>query len=336
VVSSTALSDDLAQQHLLGAACDVAFSTAFGRACDVSFEGEWSLCAPTSLAAALRTLPIAVVIHADECDDRGVSLAETVNADPRFAGTPVLAVGTRLGALDRWLLAAHGAFAVCVPSIGIDVLVAVINEAVTYSRSSRDEHERSHPRSQLSIVVDAHGQLPPEAFFVLIAAAWSGGTSLVRAADAIADAAADNGHDDCDIADIRRACEVPIPLVDVDVTVLADADRWYLYALAFWIALGPEGSVPRFSPSLQVLGFTLGVSPRMRNTVQSTVAAWRAEHSTSESFRRSTFRATMLTELEASATLSMLPPPPHVRPVTVAPDDDVLEMPDDAMIDDVG
>ncbi len=313
--------------QLLVVADDRAFVDVCRRACEVAFEGAFILSRTEALGATVRdAAPSMVIVHADGLADRGCSLVARVRARNGLEKIPVLAIGSRLGALDRWLLGAAGAFAVVIPSPTVDVVATVIEETLSYARAAIGVVESSRAASHLHIGCDHAGRLPVEAFLLLIAGAWSSGALPENALTALLDAARENDLPDDALRAIVCACEAPIPLVDVDVTDLADHDRCYLYAFALWIALGVGDVLPRFSPTLQVMSHTLGVTARLRPALQSIVERQRREGVSARStFRREDFQHTLLPELEAVAGVSIAPPHPD--------GDEVLEMPDDALIE---
>lgn len=325
--------------RLLVVAEDRSFLDVVRRACEVAYEGECVDCIPERLDATLRsTPPSVVVVHADGRTDRACAVVGRVKGRVGLDRVPVLAIGSTMSPLDRWLLGAAGAFAVLVPSPSLDVIATVIEETLSFTRVSKGVIEPSRAHSHMHLGCDHEGRLPIEAFLLLIAGAWSGGTLPENTLPALLDAARENGHDDASLTALERACEAPIPLVDVDVTDLLDDDRWYLYAFALWMALGAGDVLPRFSPTLQVMGHTLGVAPRLRPAVQGLIEQARKRGvGPRNTFRRADFIATMLPELELVAGFSVRPPPPDDDSIEVdsfGHDDDVMEMPDDALIDD--
>lgn len=341
-VSETIPPASLLQAHddrLLVVAEEKPFIDIVRRACEVAFEGDCVDCIPDRLDTTLRQLPPSVVIvHADGRTDRACAMVSRIKSRSGLERVPMLAIGAALSPLDRWLLGAAGAFAVLVPSPSVDVIATVIEETLSYAKMSGGVVDPSRTHSHMHLGCDHEGRLPIEAFLLLIAGAWSSGTLPENTLAALIDAALENGHNEESLQALERACEAPIPLVDVDVTDLLDDDRWYLYAFALWMALGTSDVLPRFSPTLQVLGHTLGVAPRLRPAVQGLVERARREGlGPRNTFRRADFFASMLPELEVVAGFSVRPPPPEPETTDVDPfahDDDVMEMPDDAMIDD--
>jgi hypothetical protein len=332
---------DVHHDRLLVVAEERPFIEVVRRACEVAYEGECADCIPERLDAVLRQAPPSVVVvHADGRTDRACAVVARVKGRSALERIPVLAIGSSMSPLDRWLLGAAGAFAVSVPSPSVDVIATVIEETLSYAKVSGGVIEPSRTHSHMHLGCDHQGRLPVEAFLLLIAGAWSGGTLPENALPALLDAARENSHDEVNLLALERACEAPIPLVDVDVTDLLDDDRWYLYAFALWMALGTGDTLPRFSPTLQVMGHTLGVAPRLRPAVQSLVERARRDGiGPQNTFRRVDFDATMLPELELVAGFSVRPPAPEVDPDCIevesfGHDDDVMEMPDDALIDD--
>jgi hypothetical protein len=332
---------DVHHDRLLVVAEDRSFLDVVRRACDVAYEGDCVDCIPERLDAMLRQAPPSVVVvHADGRIDRACAVVARVKARVGLERVPTLAIGSTMGPLDRWLLGAAGAFAVLVPSPSVDILATVIEETLSYARLSSGVIEPSRAHSHMHLGCDHEGRLPVEAFLLLISGAWSGGTLPENTLPALLDAARENGLGEDSLVALERACEAPIPLVDVDVTDLLDDDRWYLYAFALWMALGAGDVLPRFSPTLQVMGHTLGVAPRLRPAVQGLIERARRDGvGPRNTFRRADFVATMLPELELVAGFSVRPPPPGPDPDCIevesfGHDDDVMEMPDDALIDD--
>lgn len=313
--------------QLLVVADDRAFVDVCRRACEVAFDGAFLPSRTEALGAAVRSAtPSMVIVHADALADRGCSLVARVRGREGLEKIPVLAIGAHLGPLDRWLLGAAGAFAVVIPSPTVDIVATVIEETLSYARAASGVVESSRSASHLHLGCDHAGRLPVEAFLLLIAGAWSSGTLPENALTALLDAGRENDLSDDALRAIVRACEAPIPLVDVDVTDLADHARCYLYAFALWMALGAGDVLPRFSPTLQVMSHTLGVTARLRPALQSIVERQRREGvSGRNTFRRDDFHRTLLPELEAVAGVSIAPPPPD--------GDEVLEMSDDALVE---
>lgn len=320
-------------ERLLVVAESQDFLSVIQRACDVTFEGDCEALPPEGLADALAgPPPRMVIVHGDELDDRGRVVVTRMRGAARFERVPILVVGAGLGVLDRWHLAAAGAFAVPLPVTTVDMLATVIAEALPYAGSSPDDADPSHPRAQLQISADFLGRLPVEAFLLLIAIAWSGRGFPYAAMPAVVDAASEQGHDGPALEAVVEACATAIPLVDADASDLAEADRWYLYAFGLWVSLHEEPRERDVPPTVQVLGHTLGVSPRVRAAIRQMVDHKLQDGTRGDSFRLEEFRAEMLPELEYVAGQSMLPPPPE--PAPFAADDDVMEMPDDAIVDD--
>ncbi len=301
------------------------------RACEVAYEGECDECTLEGLTAALATGPAElIVLDCDGLDDHGHAAVTRLRSTAVSSEIPILAVGTRLTALDRWILASSDAFAVPLPARRVDVLATVIREGLSFAKHA-PAPEPSHPGAHVNLAADAKGHLPLEAFLLLLAVAWQAGALPALAYPALVNAALENGHDVAALDTIEQACRKPIPLVDVDATDLVEPHRWYLYAFALWMSLGTGDTANSFAPSVQVLGFTLGISPRVRAVIQALVETQRRDGTGShETFPYDEFQLTMLPELEHIAGLSVLPPPP------APPDDedDVLEMTEDEMIDD--
>lgn len=304
------------------------FLAACRRACEVAYEGDLEECSPEGLTEALSgPVPQLIFVDGDSLDDRGRAVVARIRAIRRFASVSIFVVGTRLGILDRWVLVAADAFAVPLPNVSVDVLATVIQEGLQYVKTHATVDESSHPRSQIHLSLDANGNLPIEAFLFLLAVAWQTGTLPELAYPALLNAAIESGHDFAALDAIEQACRDPIPLIDVDASDLPEVRRWYLYAFGLWMALGTGDSIPAFSPTMQVLGFSLGVSPRVRAVIQGLIETHRREGTDShETFPYEEFCLTMLPAIEHVAGLSIAPPP--------RPEDDVIEMTDDDALDD--
>lgn len=315
-------------EHVLVVAHARDFLSACRRACDVAYEGELTECAPEELTRALAgPAPRLIFIDGDGLDDHGRAVVARIRAIPSVAAVPLFVVGTRLTVLDRWTVVAANAFAVPLPEVTVDVLATVIQEGLQYVRTTPSE-DSSQIESQIHLCVDDGGNLPIEAFLLLLAVVWQSGSLPDPAFSALLNAAIESGHDVAALDAIEQACHAPIPLVDVDASELPEVRRWYLYAFGLWMTLGADDSVPSFSPATQVLGFTLGVSPRVRAEIQSLVEQRRREGADStETFPYEDFLRAMLPALEASAGLSVAPPPPRR-------DDEILDLTDDDVDDE--
>ncbi len=314
--------------HLLVVADEPSVVELFRRAAEVAFDGDCVTTSTTTLDATLREgRPALALVHVGARDDAGSALVSRIRTRAGFDRVPVVVVGALLGALNRWRLAAAGAFALALPSPDVDTVATVLEETATYARHAVAPAEPSRGSSHLRLLCTPEGHLPIEALLLLIAGAWSGGTLPENALPALLDAAVESGLDLDALDALEHACAAPIPLVDVDASDLFDDARWYLYAFALWISMGAGDVLPRFSPTLMVMAHTLGVAPRMRPVIQSALerqrraGAWHAI-----TFRRSDFDAMLLPEIRRGAGLT---------PSTFTGDDDVIEMPDDAMLDDL-
>jgi hypothetical protein len=308
------------------------FLAACRRACEVAYEGDLEECAPEGLTQALTgPAPQLIFVDGDSLDDHGRAVVTRIRAIHRFAQVSIFVVGTRFTVLDRWALVAANAFAVPLPAVSVEVLATVVQEGLQYAKIAPEAEEPSHLKSQIQLSLDASGNLPIEAFLLLLAVAWQTGTLPELAYPALINAAIESGHDVAALDAIELACRRPIPLVDVDASDLPEVRRWYLYAFALWMALGTGDTIPTFSPTMQVLGFTLGVSPRVRAVIQGLVESHRREGTDShETFPYEEFCLAMLPELEYVAGLSIAPPGRHPSRA----DDDVIEMTDDALVSD--
>lgn len=326
------------EQRILVIARDRVFRAVARRACEIGYDGDCDECAPEGLSEQLLgPTPQLILVGADGLEDRGWAVVTRLRSVATMQDVPILAIGSSISVLDRWTLTAAHAFAVCLPAATSEVLATVIREALRYAHRTPDAAEPSAPTAQIHLAADRDGNLPIEAFLLLLAVTWQTGTLPELAFPALLNAAIENGHDVQALDAIEQACLRPIPLVDVDASELVELHRWYLYAFALWMSLGSGDTVPTYSNTVQVLGFTLGVSPRVRAVIQGLIEQHRRDGTDSrETFRLEDFRHTMLPELEYVAGQSMLPPaPPNpaVRAVHDA-DEDIIEMDDDAIVDD--
>lgn len=103
-------------------------------------------------------------------------------------------------------------------------------------------------------------QLPREAFLALASVAWADGTLDPPEVDAIARAAVEEGFDLGEIESIQKAIAQPVEIGNIDVSRLDASDRYYVYAMAVWVAAIDRGVGDKEHQVLSALQARLGLS----------------------------------------------------------------------------
>jgi hypothetical protein len=293
-------SDHIRPSEILLLVCDNhAVTNTFQRACDIALDGTYEYCNSATLEATLRRVVATVIfVHANDFPDHGIAVVQRIRVRKGMKSVPIFSFGNGLGPLDRWLLGAAGAFAVNVPFFAVDSLATVLFETqkylsdVSYTTGHRADSVHIH------ITLNATQHLPIEAFLYLIAGAWADGTPSEFVLSILIDAARENLLTEPAIEALVRACERPIPVVDIDIRALPEANRWYLYAFALIIALTQADDFQSFAPALHVMGHTLDIKPRVRFLIQAMIQHIHQETGGEiQTFRWADFETSMLPEL---------------------------------------
>lgn len=114
----------------------------------------------------------------------------------------------------------------------------------------------------------SESRLGRDVFIALAAVGWADGKLEPDEADAIVRAAADEGLDIEQIAEIEEATKKPVDLGVVDRSGLTKEDRLFVYGIAAWIARMDGHVSDEESQALAKLGERLGVPERPRSLVE--------------------------------------------------------------------
>jgi uncharacterized membrane protein YebE (DUF533 family) len=111
-------------------------------------------------------------------------------------------------------------------------------------------------------------RLARDVFIALAAIAWADGQLDQDEADAIVRAAADEGLELEEIAEIEEATRTKVDLGVIDRSTMSKEDRLFVYAIACWIARMDGKVTDEETKALGALGERLGIPERPRAHVE--------------------------------------------------------------------
>lgn len=242
-----------------------------------------------ALTAALRAAPHLVVLDYDMPGLNGIETLSELRALPRVAPSQVLVVSSSVGAVERWRFGVLGVKDFLQKPATLRDLVDAIARLTRRARAgiaatapSVEPTSIPAPDPGVPFSVPRSTQatgdttvsepaLPVEVFLMLLAVGWADGSLDPQERDAVLHAARASGVEPTDFADIERAAETPVELGAVDISRLSRRDRFYVYAMARWIA-AVNGTITEHEDAmLHVLAFVLGLSARGRAQMDDAV-----------------------------------------------------------------
>ncbi|MBI5513856.1 MAG: protein kinase [Deltaproteobacteria bacterium] len=227
-----------------------------------------------ALTAAIRRRPHLIVLDYDMPGINGLDTLAELRALPGLQQAQVLVASGNLGAVERWRFAAHGVKDFLEKPVALPELVDVFSRLARRARvmTAAEEQDAERDTQPDPLKVSGPGRtLPAEVFQLLLAVAWADGTLDPQERDAVLRAASLAGLSPAAMEALEASAQSPVELGDVPLASLGVGERFYVYAMARWIAALNGTVTDREEAMLHVLAFALGLSGKGRAAMDEAV-----------------------------------------------------------------